>query len=68
MALSSALNSLGPVSVQVVAALGFCAAASYGTLTSLRKDYKYPSGTTEWKKSAKTLPNPIKDPQGKFNV
>eukprot|EP00961_Rhodomonas_salina_P027390 370710-Rhodomonas_salina.2 len=41
------------------------ATSSWGSVT---EDHKFPSQGLEWKKAAKTLPNPIKDPEGKFNV
>eukprot|EP00285_Hemiselmis_virescens_P010318 CAMPEP_0173377452 /NCGR_PEP_ID=MMETSP1356-20130122/670_1 /TAXON_ID=77927 ORGANISM="Hemiselmis virescens, Strain PCC157" /NCGR_SAMPLE_ID=MMETSP1356 /ASSEMBLY_ACC=CAM_ASM_000847 /LENGTH=68 /DNA_ID=CAMNT_0014330189 /DNA_START=24 /DNA_END=230 /DNA_ORIENTATION=+ len=63
---SKSFASLGPMPVQVIVAMGMSVAFAQG-MTSLY--YKPPSKTAspEWRAAAKTLPAPLKDPQGLLN-
>ncbi|EKX46993.1 hypothetical protein GUITHDRAFT_152262 [Guillardia theta CCMP2712] len=65
MALSHAMNKLGPIWVQAVVGVAVCSGLGYASVVSIRKP-PGPSSTPEWKEHAKTMPNPLRDPEGKL--
>eukprot|EP00292_Cryptomonas_paramecium_P025584 CAMPEP_0113676142 /NCGR_PEP_ID=MMETSP0038_2-20120614/8467_1 /TAXON_ID=2898 /ORGANISM="Cryptomonas paramecium" /LENGTH=68 /DNA_ID=CAMNT_0000593115 /DNA_START=46 /DNA_END=252 /DNA_ORIENTATION=+ /assembly_acc=CAM_ASM_000170 len=67
MALSHALAKLGPVPVQVGLVVSATLGASYGILNYFRvsKPEVTKTQSKEWRDAA-TIPNPLRDPQGKL--
>jgi len=57
----------GPIPVQVTAGIALCMGLSAGLQTLTYKDYKFESGTKQWRDQAPRKPNPLRDPEGKMN-